>query len=115
MSDWPDRLNQFIDSLRADQRPERKLARTPAELDDLRIAARLAGARADGAEPDPAFLAGLRTQLGLERRSRRFRVSRGQLLRAAGIWAAGVASGIAIHLGIESASRGAAGGGGGAR
>jgi Rieske Fe-S protein len=108
MSDWPDRLNEFVESLRADRRPERKLAQTPSELEDLRIAARLAGARQERAEPDPAFLADLRSALGLERRRGRFRVTRGRLLRAAGVWAAGVASGIAIHVGIQSATRPAA-------
>ncbi len=101
MSDWPDRLNRFIDALQEGRRPERHLARTADELEELRLAARLAGLRANAVDPDPAFLADLRTRLQLTPRRRPFHLSRGGLLRAAGLWVAGVASGLGIEWGVR--------------
>jgi nitrite reductase/ring-hydroxylating ferredoxin subunit len=100
MADWPDRLNRFIDALQAGRRPPRNLASTPEEIEDLRIAARLAGARPAFNEPDPAFLESLRSQLQLTRPHRK-RLNRAGLLRAAGFWVAGIASGLGLEWGMR--------------
>lgn len=100
MADWPDRLNDFIDALQAGRRPPRHVASTPEEVDDLRIAARLSGARPGSDEPDPAFLENLRNQLQLARRPRK-RLNRAALLRAAGFWVAGIASGLGLEWGMR--------------
>jgi nitrite reductase/ring-hydroxylating ferredoxin subunit len=96
MADWPDRLNRFIDALQQGKRPDRNLASTPEEVEELRFAARLAGSRPGYDEPDPAFLADLRARLRVNEAAKPRRVSRGGLLRAAGLWAAGLASGVGI-------------------
>lgn len=105
MSDWPDRLEQFIEALRLNRRPERQLARSAEEIDELRIASRLAGARPGAAEPDPAFLSRLREQLGLMPRPARRRLSRLGLLRLAGVWAAGAASALGLQWAWQQATR----------
>ena len=105
MSDWPERLDRFVEALRRGRRPERGLAGLPEEVEDLRRAARLAGARSEFADPDPSFLTELRARLGLDTRlppPRRVRVGgrtgprlpRSGFLRAAGLWVAGLASGV---------------------
>ena len=99
MADWPDRLNRFIDALQAGRRPERNLASTPDELDELRVAASIAGAREDKSHPDPTFLRELRGRLHTSGRKDP-RVTRSGLLRATGLWAAGVASGIGVTWGV---------------
>ena len=99
MADWPDRLNRFIDALQAGRRPERNLASTPEELDELRVAASIAGTREDHSQPDPTFLRDLRARLHASQRKDP-RVTRSGLLRAAGLWAAGVASGIGVTWGV---------------
>jgi nitrite reductase/ring-hydroxylating ferredoxin subunit len=99
MADWPDRLNRFIDALQAGRRPERGLASTPEELEELRMAAGIFGSRDVHAEPDPTFLSDLRSRLPANRRTRE-RVTRAGLLRAAGLWAAGLASGIGVTIGV---------------
>jgi nitrite reductase/ring-hydroxylating ferredoxin subunit len=96
MSDWPERLDRFIDALRLDRRPEPGLARTPEEIDELRMAARLAGARPGADDPDPAFIEGLREQIGAVGRPVAPRVTRSRLLRIAGIWIAGLAGGFGL-------------------
>ena len=105
LADWPDRLNRFINALQADRRPERDQASTPEELDELRMAATIAGSQAARAQPDPAFLDGLRTRLHLRQRGDR-RVSRAGLLRSASFWATGVASGLGVAwiMGIRPSS-----------
>ena len=95
MPDWPDRLNRFIDALQGGRRPERGQATTPEELDELRMAATIMGSRAENAQPDPEFLDSLRSRLKLAHRAD-CRLSRAGLLRAAGFWAAGVASGLGV-------------------
>jgi Rieske Fe-S protein len=97
MADWPDRLDRFVAALRANRRPERRLARSPEELDDLRMAARLAGARAGDAEPDPAFLADLREQLRPASRPTRRQFWRLGLLGLASAWAAGIGSAFGLE------------------
>jgi nitrite reductase/ring-hydroxylating ferredoxin subunit len=99
MADWPDRLNRFIDALQAGRRPERGLASTPDELDELRMAAGVIGSREELSRPDPKFLNDLHGQLRSARRKEP-RLTRSGLLRAAGLWAAGVASGIGATWGI---------------
>lgn len=101
MADWPDRLNRFIDALQADRRPERGQASTPEELEELRLAAGIMGSRSELAEPDPEFLDGLRTRLNVSARPGS-RLSRAGLLRAAGFWAAGLASGLGVAWGIST-------------
>ncbi len=101
MADWPDRLNRFIDALQAGRRPERGQASTPEELEELRMAASIMGSRAELAQPDPEFLDSLRTRLQIAQKAKS-RVSRAGLLRAAGYWTAGVASGLAVAWGIGS-------------
>jgi nitrite reductase/ring-hydroxylating ferredoxin subunit len=102
LTDWPERVNRFAEALRAGRRPERHLARSPEELEELRFAARLTGLDAAGAEPDPEFLARLRQQLHLnEPVVPPRRVSRASVLRAAGLWAAGLASGVGLALGAR--------------
>lgn len=96
MSDWPDRLNRYVEALRMGRRPEAGLARTPEELDELLMAARIAGVRPGFDEADPAFLERLRAQLGAEARPAESRLSRGRLVRAAGLLVAGVAGGIGL-------------------
>jgi nitrite reductase/ring-hydroxylating ferredoxin subunit len=102
MADWPERLNRFIDALQAGRRPERGLASNPDELDELRMAAGIIGSREELSRPDPKFLSDLRGQLRSARRQQP-RLTRSGLLRAAGLWAAGVASGIGISWGIGAA------------
>lgn len=46
MSDRPQRLDRFVEALRRGRRPEHGLAGSPEEVEDLRHAARLAGAGA---------------------------------------------------------------------
>jgi Rieske Fe-S protein len=92
MSDWPERLNRFIESLGERKRPERGLARSIEELEEMRLAARLAGTSGDP-EPDPAFLADLRKRLGIISATSRRTVSRVDLLRLAAAWLAGAAAG----------------------
>lgn len=96
MSDWPERLDRFIERLRQNRRPELRLARTLEEIDDLRMAARLAGIRSDFAQPDPAFMQQLREQIGAISRPRRSRLSRSRLVRVAGLWVAGLVGGIGL-------------------
>lgn len=96
MSDWPERLNRFVEALRLGRRPETGLAQTPEELNDLRMAAKLAGARPGFAEPDPAFLEGLRGQIATITRPAEPRLTRSRLLRVAGIWVAGLAGGFGV-------------------
>ncbi len=96
MSDWPDRLDRFIEALRMGRRPESGLARTPEERDELLMAARLAGVRPGFDEPDSAFLERLRAQLGAAARPPESRLSRGRLVRAAGLLVAGIAGGIGL-------------------
>src|SRR5258707_891117 len=98
MADWTERLNRFIDSLQADRRPERNLASSREELDDLRMAARLAGSRPESPSPNPEFLSRLRAELSVAPGPVSRRFSRAYLLRAAGIWVAGLASGIGIDV-----------------
>jgi nitrite reductase/ring-hydroxylating ferredoxin subunit len=99
--EWPERLNRFVDALQRGKRPPRHLGTTSDEVEELRLAARLFGTAQADAAPDPAFLERLRTQVGAGRRPAQRRVSRGSLLRAAALWAAGVASGFAIDLGLR--------------
>jgi nitrite reductase/ring-hydroxylating ferredoxin subunit len=99
MADWPDRLNRFIDALQAGRRPERGLASTPEELAELRLAAGIIGSREAQVEPDPKFLNDLRSRLPTNRRQKQT-VTRAGLLRAAGLWAAGLASGIGVTWGV---------------
>lgn len=101
MADWPDRLNRFIDALQRGDRPERDLAGTPEEVEELRLAARLAGSRPSVVEPDPVFVSDLRTRLNVPRRVDLPRVSRAGLLRVAGLWAAGVASGVGLEWTVQ--------------
>jgi nitrite reductase/ring-hydroxylating ferredoxin subunit len=101
MADWPDRLNRFIDALQADRRPERGQASTPEELEELRMAGAIMGSRSERAEPDLEFLDSLRTRLHLAVRPGS-RLSRAGLLRAAGFWAAGLASGLGVAWGIRT-------------
>jgi cytochrome b6-f complex iron-sulfur subunit len=101
LTDWPERVNRFAEALRAGRRPERRLARSPEELEELRFAARLTGLNAAGAEPDPGFLARLRQQLRLNEPVAPRRVSRASVLRAAGWWVAGLASGVGLALGAR--------------
>lgn len=101
MADWPDRLNSFIDALQQGKRPERDLATTPEEVEELRLAARLAGSRPSTVDPDPEFLAELRTRLNVPRRAEPRRVSRAGLLRVAGLFVAGVASGVGIDWSVR--------------
>ncbi|HVC35519.1 MAG TPA: Rieske (2Fe-2S) protein [Chloroflexota bacterium] len=96
MSDWPERLNRFVEALRTGHRPPTGLAQTPEEIDDLRMAAKLAGVRPGFDEPDPAFLQGLREQIGAVQRTDQQRITRSRLLRVAGIWVAGVAGGLGL-------------------
>ncbi len=96
MSDWPDRLNRFVEALRMGRRPEPGLARTKEELDELLLAARLAGVRPGYSEPDPDFLEQLRRQLGSATRPAERRLNRGRLLRVAGILVTGLVSGVGL-------------------
>jgi nitrite reductase/ring-hydroxylating ferredoxin subunit len=98
MADWTERLNRFIDSLQADRRPERSLASSREELDELRMAARLAGSRTDNPSPNPEFLNRLRAELSVGPSPVSQRFSRALFLRAAGLWVAGLASGIGIDV-----------------
>lgn len=93
MSDWPDRVNEFIEALRQNRKPGRGLASNGDELEELRIAALLAGSRDAESVPDPAFLADLQRSIGtpLPRRSL---LSRGTLLRTGAAWVAGLAVGL---------------------
>lgn len=92
--DWPDRLNRFVEDLRANRRPETGLAHTLEELDELRMAAKLAGARSEFHVPDPEFLARLRAELGAVPADRK--VTRSRLIRVAGLLVAGMAGGIGL-------------------
>lgn len=96
MSDWPDRLNRFVEALRIGKRPEPGLARTPEELEELRMAALLAGARPGFDEPDPAFTTKLRERVGVDGSAPGPMVTRGRLLRVAAIWVAGLAGGFGL-------------------
>ncbi len=96
MSDWPDRLNRFVEALRMGRRPEQGLARTAEELDELRMAARLAGLRPGFDEPDPAFLEQLRWQISSATRPAERRLNRGRLVRVAGLLVAGLVSGVGL-------------------
>src|SRR4051812_46441215 len=98
MADWIERLNNFIDALQSDRRPDRGIADSPDEIDELRFAARLAGSRPESPVPDPDFLRNLRNELELGPRSaRRTKISRAGLLRAAGLFVAGLASGFGLN------------------
>src|SRR5215207_7343281 len=59
-----ERLNHWIDQLQADQHPEGGPDEDPAQVTLLMTAATWAGARPGADEPDPAFLARLRLQVG---------------------------------------------------
>jgi len=99
--DWPDRLNRFVEELRANRRPEPGLAHTSEELDELRMAARLAGSRSEFLDPDPDFLEHLRGQLGARNVPTERRLTRSRLLRVAGLLVAGVAGGVGLDRGWE--------------
>ncbi|HLZ07025.1 MAG TPA: Rieske (2Fe-2S) protein [Chloroflexota bacterium] len=101
MADWLERLNNFIDALQSGRRPDRGIANTPEELDELRMAARLAGSRPETPLPDPEFLDSLREKLAPAARSRAGTITRSNLLRAAGLWVAGIVSGIGIDLAVR--------------
>lgn len=110
MADWPDRLNRFIDALRANRRPDSGLADTPEELADLRMAGMLAGLREEFVEPNPEFLASLRAQVGAVEAQPAAKINRARLLRVAGIWAAGLVAGLGLdrlwqHLQPSSSNR----------
>jgi nitrite reductase/ring-hydroxylating ferredoxin subunit len=96
MADWPDRLNRFVEALRDNRRPERVLAATPEEIDDLRLAGMLAGLRDEFADPDPRFLARLRAQVGVTEDRPPTRIRRSHLLRTAGVLAAGLVAGLGL-------------------
>jgi len=96
MSDWPERLNRFIEALREGRQPEQGLARSPEELEELRLASRIAGLRPGFAEPDPVFLARLRDRLAITTPAPFGRLRRSGLLRAAGALIAGLLGGIGI-------------------
>ena len=99
--DWPDRLNRFVEALRSNCRPYPGLAQTSEELDELRMAARLAGSRSEFLDPDPAFLEHLRGQLGAHVVSTERRLTRSRLLRVAGLLVAGIAGGVGLDRGWE--------------
>ncbi|MGH2460321.1 MAG: ubiquinol-cytochrome c reductase iron-sulfur subunit [Chloroflexota bacterium] len=94
--DWPDRLNRFVEALRANRSPEPGLAQTPEELDEMRLAAKLAGSRSEFLEPDPEFLAALRDRLGARESPSERRLTRSGLLRVAGLLVAGLAGGVGL-------------------
>lgn len=99
MADWIERLNRFVDALQSDRRPDRGLAASPDELDELRFAARLAGSRPDSPMPNPEFLNSLRDELQLgPKLKQRTTIKRSSLLRAAGLFVAGLASGFGLDL-----------------
>ena len=96
MPDWSDRLDRFVESLRRNRRPESGLARTREELEDLRMAGKLAGLRDEFAEPDPRFLAKLRNRVGAPAGRPTWRLTRARALRVAAIWVAGVIGGVGL-------------------
>ena len=102
MADWIERLDLFIDALRSDRRPDRDLAASPDELDELRFAARLAGSRPESPTPNPEFLNRLRNNLQLgQTPKQKSTVSRSRLLRAAGLFVAGLAAGFGLDVAVR--------------
>jgi hypothetical protein len=60
---WVEDFNRVVEALRQDRAPPRPLARSPAQLADVRLAAFLAGWRRADEVADPFFLTSLRVQL----------------------------------------------------
>src|SRR5476649_1481337 len=104
MADWVERLNRFVDSLQANRSPDRGIAATPDELEELRFAARLAGSRPESPIPNPEFIRGLRDELAIGPTARNRRtIKRSSLLRAAGLFVAGLAAGFGLDVALHPA------------